>query len=74
MGRCPAAPSHLHPARVPVLICSARLCGVEGGWRFSIISAVFGCEVEMDAWVGVCWWGAPAETDNAQQLHGGVVY
>jgi len=46
---------------VPVLTCSARPCGVEDGRRFSIIPAVFGCEVEMDAWVGVCRWGAPAE-------------
>ena len=32
-----------------------------GGRRFSILSALFGCEVEVDAWVGGCRWGAPAE-------------
>jgi len=54
----PAAPSRLHSARVPLPVCSARPCGVGAGRRFSIAPAGFGCEVGMDAWVGVCRGGS----------------
>jgi len=50
--RSPSTPSRLHSAWVPVPVCSARLCDVGAGRRFSILPAGFGCEVEMDAWVG----------------------
>ena len=34
---------------------------MRAGRRFSILSAVFWFEVEMDVWVLVCGCGAPAE-------------
>ncbi len=57
-------PSRLHSARVPLLLCSDRSCGVGAGTGFSIVLAGFGCEVGMDAWLGVCRWGFCLKTIN----------
>ncbi|MCJ7616928.1 MAG: hypothetical protein MUO43_10380, partial [Desulfobacterales bacterium] len=54
-------PSFISLIQGALLIFSACPCGVGAGRRFSIISGVLGCEMEMDAWVGVCRWGSPSE-------------
>jgi len=38
--------------------CSPRPCGVGAGRYFSIDLVGFWCEMGIDAWVGVCMWGA----------------
>jgi hypothetical protein len=47
----PATPISFHLYRVPLSVCSGRLCGMGAGRCFSIIPAGFGCEMGIDAWV-----------------------
>jgi len=54
-------PLHLHFTGCPSRYASPALVVGRAGRGFSIIPAGFGCEVGIDAWVGVCRWGAPAE-------------
>jgi hypothetical protein len=42
---------------------------VGAGRRFSIISAGLGCEVKMDAWVGICRWGTLNITEIKKNLY-----
>ena len=50
----PVAPFRLHFARVPVLLCSARPCGVGAGRRFSSISCVYLDSFSVSCWQGKC--------------------
>ena len=61
MNVIPVAHFRLHSARCLSRSAPPALVVWGAGRRFSIIPAGFGCELEMDAWVGGCGWRASPE-------------